>query len=555
MTTQQYTPVLIVGAGGAGLSLSLLLEQQEIASVLIERRPDISWYPRARNLNFRSLEILRGLGLEAEARAVGLPPSRLFRKESLASSQQEEVLNPVSLFGELEGLTPEPSVLYCPQSRLEPLLLAEARRRDADVRYNTELVSFTQDDTGVTTTLQDQATGRLQVLRSDYLIAADGAHSRIRETLDLPGKGHGALSEYFLFIYFRTDWNRFIQGHEADVFLIENPQAHGIFMIAEKGLGMFTVRYRPTLGESAEQFTRERCQNLLQAAIGDPEIAIELIDFMPWRPIEHVADQFQQGRVFLVGDAAHTMPPYEGLGVNMAIQGAQNLAWKLAAVLKGQSAPRLLSTYTTERHPVAWFAAQQSLTGMMDRPELKEQAFFARTEEERTKLAAQKQAPLFAPILGYRYRSEAIVSEGVAPPSRDGIELLNGLELSGQPGTRVPHLWLERQGQRISTLDLLDGHFVLLAGAAGVSWCEAAEAVEASMGIELRAYRIGPDADLRDLENGWSASMGVSSEGAVLVRPDGFVAWRSNTLTTNPEATLEQVLSHILCRPTAPTHD
>ncbi len=131
--------------------------------------------------------------------------------------------------------------------------------------------------------------------------------------------------------------------------------------------------------------------------------------------------------------------------------------------------------------------------------------------------------------------------------------LLDREELTGLPGTRVPHLWLERQGQRISTLDLLDGRFVLLAGANGGFWCEAAAAVKASLGIELRAYRIGPDADLLDLENGWTAKMGVSSEGAVLVRPDGFVAWRTRTLTTSSKQLLELVLSRILCRSTAPS--
>ena len=165
----------------------------------------------------------------------------------------------------------------------------------------------------------------------------------------------------------------------------------------------------------------------------------------------------------------------------------------------------------------------------------------------------EKDLPLFYPIIGYRYRSQAILSEDAAVPSQDEIVLLDREELTGLPGTRVPHLWLDRQGQRISSLDLLDGRFVLLAGPNGVLWCKAAAAVKASLGIELMVYRIGPDADLLDLENGWTARMGVSSEGAVLVRPDGFVAWRSRSLMTSSELLLEQVLSRILCRSTAPT--
>ena len=156
------------------------------------------------------------------------------------------------------------------------------------------------------------------------------------------------------------------------------------------------------------------------------------------------------------------------------------------------------------------------------------------------------------PIVGYRYRSEAIVSEDAAEASQDEIALLDRQELTGLPGTRVPHLWLERQGQRISTLDLLDGRFVLLTGPDGAPWYEAAAVAAASLAIELAACPIGPDGDLLDLER-WSTGMGVSSEGAVLVRPDGFVAWRSSTLTTAPAPLLEQVLAHILCRSTAPS--
>ena len=156
--------------------------------------------------------------------------------------------------------------------------------------------------------------------------------------------------------------------------------------------------------------------------------------------------------------------------------------------------------------------------------------------------------PILYPIVGYRYRSEAILSEDAAPLAPDAIELLEPPLLSGLPGSRVPHVWIEQQGQRLSTPNLLDERFVLLTGAGGSAWSEAAEHVAANLGIALAAYRIGPGADLRDLENGWPAKLGVSPEGAVFVRPDGFVAWRTSTLTTPSGPRLLQVLSHILCR-------
>ena len=170
-----------------------------------------------------------------------------------------------------------------------------------------------------------------------------------------------------------------------------------------------------------------------------------------------------------------------------------------------------------------------------------------------SKLLPEKEdLPLFYPIVGYRYRSRAIPDEAEAPPPRDEIVLLESQELTGLPGTRVPHLWLERQGQRISTLDLLDGRFVLLTGADGAPWHEAAAPAAASLSIGLTAYRVGPDGDLLDSEHGWSRGMGVSPEGAMLVRPDGFVAWRTSTLAGTPVAVLEQVLAHVLCRSAPP---
>ncbi len=539
---QERVPVLIVGAGGAGLSLSLLLLQQGIHPLLIERRNEISIYPRARNLNFRTLEVLRGLGLAAEVREAGTRISQVVFKETLAS-KPEQILDPTTLMHHEEALSPDPFGWHCPQSRLEPLLRASATQRGGDVRYSTELISFAQDDGGVTATLEERTTGRQYVIQSDYLIAADGAHSHIREALSIPTQGVGVLPEHFLFVYFRAPWQELIAGREADGFMIKNADVEGIFLVAKGDLGMFLITYRPVLGESFQDFTAQHCKDLIQKAIGKPEMEVSIVDIAYWQPAESVASQFQQGRVFLVGDAAHTMPAYKGLGVNTAIQSAQNLGWKLATVIRGQAAPQLLRTYQQERHPVGWFAARQSLTGPG--------AAWLPKGTKSEHLPLEKDLPLFYPIIGYRYRSQAILSEDAAVSSQDEILLLDREELTGLPGTRVPHLWLEQQGQRISTLDLLDGRFVLLVGSNGVFWCEAAAAVKVSLGIELMAYRIGPDADLLDLENGWTAKMGISPEGAALVRPDGFVAWRTRTLTASAESVLEQVLSHILARSTA----
>jgi hypothetical protein len=349
-------------------------------------------------------------------------------------------------------------------------------------------------------------------------------------------------------VYFRADWSELIRGYEADAILVVNENGRGMFLVTDQDRGMFAITYSPSQGESAQDYTAERCKSMILSALGKSDLSIEIVDMADWRPVQRVAERFQQGRVFLVGDAAHTIPPYLGLGVNTAIQSAQNLAWKLAAVLKGLATPQLLETYQGERQPVGWLAAEQSLTGPAA-------ALFEKEIRGDYQPLLKKQLPILYPIVGYRYRSEAILSEDAASPSLDGIELLEHLELNGLPGTRVPHLWVERDGQRISTLDLLNGRFILLTGADGAAWCEAAAVLAAEQGIGLAAYRIGPDADLLDLEHGWSTKFGVSSEGAVLLRPDGFVAWRSSSLPTMPGSLLEQVLARILCRTSTPLLD
>jgi hypothetical protein len=307
---------------------------------------------------------------------------------------------------------------------------------------------------------------------------------------------------------------------------------------------MFVIMYSQSA--SAQDYTPERCKDLLLSAIGKPDMDVEIVGIAPWQPIQRVANRFQEGRVFLVGDAAHTMPPKLGLGVNTAIQSAQNLAWKLAAVIRGQATPQLLTTYQSERHSVGRLASEQSLVGPA--------ASLLTQGSDDKLLPAEKKVSLFSIIAGYRYHSQAVFSEEATPSAPDEIELLDQPEeLTGQPGSRVPHLWVERQGLRISTLDLLDGHFVLLAGPDGAPWCDAVSGATASLGIDLVAYRVGADGDLLDLENGWQAKMGVSAEGVVLVRPDGFVAWRSYASASSPEQRLVQVLASVLCRSTLPT--
>ncbi|MDT5350687.1 MAG: putative polyketide hydroxylase [Mycobacterium sp.] len=519
-------PVLIAGAGAGGLATSALLAQHGVRSLLIEKRREVFIYPKARNLSFRSLEILRGLGLSDEVHRVADQVSTMVVKPALNSAAEEPAIDLDAIFAGLDRLSPEPAVQYCPQSRLEPILLAETRRRGSEVRYGTELASLEVAEAGVTAVVHDRESGESETVQAEYLVGADGVYSQIRKWLGINTSGYGALPIYVVFTYFRAPWRTLVPHlGDGDGVRVKNAEVDGIFIVAEGDLGMFITTYFPDKGETAEQFTPQRCREVLTQAFGEP-IDIDIIEVAGWQPYEQVADQFQCGRAFLVGDAAHTMPPFKAGGANTAIQSAHNLAWKLAAVLQDAAGPALLATYHAERHPVGQFAARQSLSGPT--------VSLLRLDDDRPQLPTEEESPMFALLIGYRYRSAAVVTGEPAAP--DAIELVE--ELRGQPGTRVPHVWVQHRGQRVSTLDLLGTGFTVFFGEE--RWRPAAASVSAALGVPITVHCIHSDE--------WAEVTGLAHEGALLVRPDDFVGWRSDGLPADPEVQLREALSTILCR-------
>ena len=533
--------VLIAGAGIGGLSMSAMLGRRGVDSLLVEKRRATFIYPKARNLNFRSLEILRRLGVGDAVDAVAEHISTMVCKETLSSPEQSGVFDAASMLSGAERLSPEAYGRYCPQSRLEPILLNESRRLGGEVRYRTELKSFKQDDTGIVATIKDLDTGMTSDVFADYLVAADGTHSPIREKLGINTSGFGRLPIFVVFMYFRAPWRQFVPDlGDGDGIQIANPDVNGIFIVAKDDLGVFAATYFPSRGETVDQFTPQRCRQMLLAAIGSP-IDVEIVDVGPWQPSEQVADQFRCGRIFLVGDSAHTMPPLKGGGANSAIESAHNLAWKLAAVLKGTAGPGLLDTYHAERHPVGRFAARQSLTG----PAMS----FLSLEDDRPKLPAEEDLPLFYMIAGYKYCSSAVVSDQATPADPDAVQLVETEELWGEPGTRVPHARVQGgEGPRVSTLDLLGRGFTLFVGSGGTPWTKAADAVCRSLAVSVDVRSIGADADFRDVDGRWAALTGLRPDAALLVRPDDFVAWRADNRPKSPENALNQAMCRILGR-------
>ena len=538
LTSSAHLPVLIVGAGAGGLATSALLAKHGVDSLLVEKRREIFIYPKARNLSFRSLEILRGLGLDDEVHAVADRVSDMVVKPTLNSPDEKLAIDIDAFFAGLDQLSPEPSVQYCPQSSLEPMLLAETRRHGSEVRYGTELCSLDQDDTGVIAVLRDLHSGESETVRADYLVAADGVHSPVRNRLGLSTSGHGALPIYVVFIYFRGPWRKFVSHlSDGDGIQVKNPDVDGIFLVAKDDLGMFITTYFPGKGETAAQFTPQYCREVLTKGIGE-QIDLEIIEVAAWQPYEQVADQFQCGRVFLVGDCAHTMPPFKAGGANTAIQSAHNLAWKLAAVLNGTAGPALLTTFHAERHPVGRFAAHQSLTGPT--------VALINLDDQGPGLPPEEEASMFSLLVGYQYRSAAVVTDQAAPADPDAVSLVD--ELRGQPGTRVPHAWVQHGGRRLSTLDLLGAGFTLLTAEDGAPWAEAAAGASAALGVPVAVHQVGRGGDALDSDGAWAQATGLAPGGALLVRPDDFVGWREDELPADPERQLRQALSAILAR-------
>ncbi|UUN27426.1 FAD-dependent monooxygenase [Streptomyces sp. FIT100] len=537
---QGDAPVLIVGGSLVGLSAAVFLAHHGVRCTLVERHPGTSVHPRAVGYYPRTAELLRQAGVEDAAKraAAGFETHRT--RAGVTSLSGEVLFSKEELEGsdDLAGLTPC-RLLLLPQDRLEPLLRARAEELGADLRFGTELLSFAEDPDGVTAVLGD-GTGGTSTFRSAYLVACDGPRSTVRESLKVPRQGRGVLSRH-VSIAFGADLSGVLGERRYSVVHVKNPQVMGI-LVHDDTLteGTLIVGYRPEDGESLDDFTDARCAELVGAAIGSPDVEVTIRSRFPWDMAEQVAEGFVHGRVLLAGDAAHVIPPTGGYGANTGIADAHNLAWKLALVVGGAAGTGLLETYDAERGPVGAYTAEQGSLQLAVRSG-------SATPEQQAAAA-----DALTVTMGQPYRSTAVVPEPGAEPLPAASD---PRALHGEPGTRAPHTVLLRGGAEISALDLYGRAFVLLAAERGGAWTAAASAVAEEFGVELAAHRVvpgpgdGPEA-LVSAAGRWSESYGVGPAGAVLVRPDGVVAWRSHGAVPAGEETavLTAVLRRVLAR-------
>jgi 2-polyprenyl-6-methoxyphenol hydroxylase-like FAD-dependent oxidoreductase len=521
------TPVLVVGGSLVGMSAAVFLGHHGVHPIVVEHHRGTAIHPRAALITQRSMEAFRTVGIE-----------RIIREESEKQFVQDGAVMAVETLAGKElawfianlndGVRDvSPTVrLFITQKLLEPLLQKCAEELGADLRFATEMISFKQDSAGVTAGVRRRDTGETYTIRARYLIAADGPRSHIREQLRIPIEGRGILSNSIT-IYFRAPVAPLLRGRNLSVILVHNPVLRGFFRIEKPfETGFLVVNTTDDPSHPNEDLwaglTPERCIDYLRAALGDNTIPLAIDDVMKWNARADVAGRFRDGRVFLAGDAAHVMPPYGGYGGNVGIQDAHNLAWKLAYVLRGLAGEELLSTYEPERRPIACLTTEQAYTRYVTR----EARYLDRGD-------LQPQVEDLNVEMGYRYHSSAVIPEDHA----DIIPHENPRKSAGRPGFRAPHLWIE---SNLSTLDLFGRHYTLLTAGEGKNWAQAAAFAAERLDIQLDTHQIEA--------RSFSESYGISSTGAVLVRPDGFVAWRTRCAPDSPEVSLVQALSTVLHR-------
>jgi 2-polyprenyl-6-methoxyphenol hydroxylase-like FAD-dependent oxidoreductase len=541
-------PVLIVGGSLVGLSAALFLRGHGVDVLAVERHAGTAINARAGHFHLRTVEILRSAGLEDAVRRMSEeqypPDGGINNVESLAG---REIANYFpNLNAGVDEFSPT-ARLFINQDALEPILRTRAAELGARLRYRTECTSLEQDADGVTAVVRDLESGAESSVRARYVIAADGNRSPVRERLGIGMRGHGLLS-HSITIYFRAlaDLGPLLRDRNQGVHYVTNPLMRGFFRLDRSGNAGFLVvnlvgdTSRPEIvaafpsapwANVAEGITEQRALELLRAAIGVPGIPVVIENIATWRAEANCADRFADGRVFLAGDAAHVVPPNGGYGGNTGVQDAHNLAWKLALTLAGVAGPGLLDTYDAERRPVGELTVEQAFTRYVARV-----APYLGTEN------TQPIVDDFSMEIGYRYDSPAVVLEPGSPPLHE-----HPRESAGRPGGRAPHVFLDRDGTRLSTLDLFGRNFVLLAGPEGGAWKDAAPTVAKGLGVALDAYVVGSDG-LADAGDSFPGSFGISPSGAVLVRPDGFVGWRAVTAADAPEDALRQALRALLCR-------
>ncbi|MEV0688149.1 FAD-dependent monooxygenase [Nocardia sp. NPDC050378] len=573
------TDVLIVGSGPAGASAALFLSTLGIDNIMITKYRWTANTPRAHITNQRAMEIFRDMGIEDQVLA-DATPHELVGDTVFCTSIAGEEIGRIHTWGtrpdrEADYQLASPCLTVdIPQNYLEPILVKNATVRGTQARFSTEYLSHTQDDTGVTVRALDRLTGQEFEIRAKYLIGADGARSKVAADIGLPFEGAMDIAGS-MNITFKADISAHVGHRPSVLYWVIQPGAN------VGGIGAGLVRMvRPwnewlivwgyDITKEPPQVDEAEARRIVRQLLGMPDLDVEITGTSLWGNNEMYATHLQQGRVFCAGDAVHRHPPSNGLGSNTSVQDSYNLAWKIAAVLKGQAGAALLDSYSAERAPVAERIVKRAnksgrefidifeALGVLDAKD--EAEMQARIEERKaaTPAGAAKRAALVTAMetknyefnahgveLGQFYESNAIVSDGTRPaPSRDE-DLYHVMSTS--PGAHLPHAWVGNNVTKSAMMDLAPYiRWTLLTGITGADWAAAADKVAHDLGLPLETVVIGPGREVTDLYYDWAKLREVEESGAILVRPDKHIAWRAMSLAGDPETALRDAFTRLL---------
>ncbi|HVV13115.1 aklavinone 12-hydroxylase RdmE [Amycolatopsis sp.] len=522
---EEQAEVLVTGAGLGGLSASMFLAQQGVDVLTVERHPGTSLHPRASGQTPRTMELYRFAGIDEEVLGVSKRASQGLRitiASSLGGQVFHRLLQDMSEI-DLSAATGTPWGM-AGQDVVEPILLARAQKFGAEVRFSSKLVSFEQDEDGVTAVVEPRD-GEPYRVRAQYLVAADGGRSDIRERLGIECTGRGGIG-HSIGVVFDADLGERMQPDVTDLYYLQNPRFTGAMVNTDvPGRYVFAADYHPERGETVADFPEERLVELIRVATDLPGLEPRIRWVGAWEIAARVAREFRRGRVFLVGDAAKVTPPTGGMGGNTAVGDGHDLAWQLAAVVRGEAGPGLLDSYEQERRPIAQMVVDTSLHNAKERmaPDL-------------DLTGVGEPVDQLGIALGFRYRSAAVLIEDDDPSPVE-----NPNEPTGRAGFRAPHVPF---GAGRSTVDLLGHGWVLLAN--GPGWHAAANEVSAETGVAIACHEAG--VDFADPDQVFAARFGLEPGGASLIRPDGMVAWRRRSAVDDKAGLLWDALGTVLDR-------